>query len=225
MNSAEQEVYELLVNAGAIVTGTHVVLSSGGDGSKGSGDHSDGYANIKGVSDEVMVKLVSWMEQKVARDYQIEVVVGPETGGTRIAGILAGLLSITASTDVIGIPAKKAGTEKRDFYLEDPSLVSGKEVLVVEDVLSTGGSVADVVRMIERYGGRVVAVAAVFNRGNVTAKQTGAPELVCLLTKQIKVWTASACKQDVDGLCKQGIEVNTSLGHGKAFLDKKLLVN
>lgn len=51
-------------------------------------------------------------------------------------------------------------------------LVFGKSVLIVEDILNTGGSVRKVVEAVRRTGGRVVAVAAFLcNRGCVTKKR------------------------------------------------------
>lgn len=93
-------------------------------------------------------------------------------------------------------------------------VADGKKVLVVEDVLTTGASVTKTVQAVRAIGGEVVAVAALCNRGKVTAEDIGnVPELFSLFDLPLKTYEANACP-----LCAAGVPVDTSAGKGKAFL-------
>lgn len=94
--------------------------------------------------------------------------------------------------------------------------VAGKTVLVVEDVLNTGGSAARTVEAVRSAGGDVVAVAALCNRGGVTAADLDVPLLVSLLDVTMDAWDEPECP-----MCKSGVPVNTDVGHGKQYLARK----
>jgi len=96
-------------------------------------------------------------------------------------------------------------------------LITGKKVLIVEDILNTGGTVKKVVRAVRANGGEVVAVADIFNRGGVTAADIGdVPELFSLVEMTLDMWDEKNCP-----LCASGVPVNTSVGKGQEFLDKR----
>jgi len=96
-------------------------------------------------------------------------------------------------------------------------LVAGKKVLIVEDVLTTGGSVKKVVEAVRAIGGEVVAVAALCNRGKVTSQMIGdVPELFSLINLDLQMYDETDCP-----LCQNNIPVNTNVGKGKEFLAKK----
>jgi orotate phosphoribosyltransferase len=59
----------------------------------------------------------------------------------------------------------------------------------------------------------VVGVAALCNRGGVTAEALGAPALYSLASVPLESWPAEECP-----LCAAGVPVNTRLGKGAAFL-------
>ena len=82
---------------------------------------------------------------------------------------------------------------KRGFSIE-----KGAKILVVEDVVTTGGSVMEVIELIEALGGNVVAVASIVDRsdGKVDFKKPFYP----LLSMDIKSYDASDCP-----LCREGI--------------------
>jgi orotate phosphoribosyltransferase len=93
------------------------------------------------------------------------------------------------------------------------ALVAGRRVLVVEDILTTGGSARTVVQAVEKAGGTVVGVAALCNRGGVTADLLGSPQLYSLASVPLESWSAEECP-----LCASGVPVNTRLGKGAAFV-------
>lgn len=92
-------------------------------------------------------------------------------------------------------------------------LIHGKNVLVVEDILTTGGSVMKVVEAVTVIDGHVLAVAALCNQGGATAEDLGVPELFSLTRLPLQSWTEDECP-----LCQQGIPVNVVVGRGRDFL-------
>ena len=71
--------------------------------------------------------------------------------------------------------------------------VRGKRVLVVDDILTTGGSVEAVVRAVLEAGGIVVGVAVLVNRGGVTAETIGVAQLYALANVSLESWLEEDC--------------------------------
>ena len=84
-------------------------------------------------------------------------------------------------------------------------LVKGKNILVIEDLTTTGGSVRKVVDAVKAVGGNVVGVCVMVNRDpvNVTAEVVGAP------FSALGVLKASAVEAADCELCKKNIPINT----------------
>lgn len=91
--------------------------------------------------------------------------------------------------------------------------IRGKRVLVVEDILTTGGSVRSTVEAVRIIGGTVLGVAALCNRGTSTAESLDVPKLNQLVTMDLETWDGADCP-----LCRMNIPINTDVGHGKTFL-------
>jgi len=119
----------------------------------------------------------------------VETVVGPAMGGVILAHEVARALGVRS------IYAEKDGermTLKRGF-----SLRPGERVLVVEDAVSTGGSVQKVLRICEEAQADIMGVGIIADRtgGKV---DLGAP-LKALLTLDVPSWAAEECP-----LCHEG---------------------
>jgi orotate phosphoribosyltransferase len=98
--------------------------------------------------------------------------------------------------------------------------LAGKKVLVVEDVVSTGDSVRKVVEAVRLCSGYVVGVRAICNRGNVSLKDIACPDSFnSLFEEQFENYEEKDCP-----LCAEGIPINTKLGHGKKYLERKKLL-
>lgn len=101
--------------------------------------------------------------------------------------------------------------------------VIGKDVLIVEDILNTGGSGARTITAVEQSvnpGGRVAGVAVLCNRGGVTPEMLGlSGELQALLS--IDMQTYAATEEEPCPLCTDGVPVNEQIGKGKAYMDAK----
>jgi orotate phosphoribosyltransferase len=72
--------------------------------------------------------------------------------------------------------------------------------VVIEDVITTGGSTADVVGVLQAAGVQVLAAGSIIDRSGGDA-QVGVPR-VALATLRAEAWDPAACP-----LCAQGIPV------------------
>ncbi|MEI8308881.1 MAG: phosphoribosyltransferase family protein [Chloroflexales bacterium] len=205
----ESEVLETLARVGALVTGDHIIYTSG--------RHGSSYVNKDALYPHTAA--TSAVCAQIAQHFalsSIETVAGPTVGGVIMAQWTAHHLGAILNQEIMAVYAEEEQTEMgkgRTFRRGYNALVAGRLVLVVEDILTTGGSARTVVEAVERAGGTVVGVAALCNRGGVTADMLGAPELYCLARVPLESWSAAECP-----LCATGVPVNTRLGKGATFV-------
>jgi len=121
-----------------------------------------------------------------AGDPGFDVVVGVEARGF----LLAAAVALQAGVGVV--PVRKAGKLPRerlsaDYALEygtatlevhTDSITPGQRVLLVDDVLATGGTLAASISLVERLGGVVVAVSVVIELADLGGRQRLAPHTV-----------------------------------------------
>ncbi|MGY1747258.1 adenine phosphoribosyltransferase [Blastococcus sp. SYSU D00695] len=121
-----------------------------------------------------------------------DVVVGVEARGF----LLAAAVALDAGVGVV--PVRKAGKLPRRrvsaqydleygsaaLELHTDSIVAGQRVLVVDDVLATGGTLAAAIGLVEELGGVVTAVSVVVELADLGGRQVLAPHTVHAL------WTA-----------------------------------
>lgn len=210
----EQEVLQLLGKLGAIITDSHIVYTSG--------KHGSAYINkdalfprVRDTSDLCRVIAQHFVSQ-LGYD-KIDTVIGPTVGGALLAQRVAFFVSCISGREVMAVYADK----NRDVVISvRPSFVPWireKRVLVVDDVLTTGGSAALVVEGVRAFGGKVIGLGAICNRGGVTAKDVAdVPHLFALVNIQLEAWDEADCP-----LCKQNVPINTDVGKGREFLSRK----
>lgn len=145
-----------------------------------SGRHSGRYVEKFRVLEQPRVtsRLCAEMARRFAAD-DIECVIGPVTGGILLAFEVARLLgcrAIYAERDESG----SGFALRRGFQLQN-----GERVLVVEDIVTTGGSAQKVVETVRAAGAEVVGVALLCDRsgGNL---QIDAPRIEALLHLNIE---------------------------------------
>jgi orotate phosphoribosyltransferase len=176
------EVLDLLRKSEAMLEG-HFELSSG--------NHSDRYFQCALVLQHPREaeRLARALAARLPKD--IDVVVGPAMGAVTWAYEVARALGVRG---LFTERQNGAMALRRGFRLR-----AGERVLVVEDVLTTGGSAAEVLDVVRALGATPVGVAAVVNRsgGNPFAAQS----LPCtaLAEVQAKLWSKDECP-----LCKAG---------------------
>jgi orotate phosphoribosyltransferase len=117
--------------------------------------------------------------------------IGPALGGVTMAYEMArnlGVRGLFAERDKDGNMALRRG------FTIDP----GERVLVLEDVVTTGGSVMEVINLVMQMGAKVVGVGAVVDRSGGKA-DFGVP------FKALIYLEAEAFNQEECPLCRQGI--------------------
>lgn len=130
------------------------------------------------------------------RDANIDVVVGPTTGGILLAFETARQLGVKSAY------AERAsdggsGREIRRGTVFEP----GTRVLVVDDILTTGGSIRETLQALASHPVEIVAVGVMVDRS--AGKTTfGDVPLFALSSQEFTSWPADECP-----LCAQGIPV------------------
>ncbi len=101
----------------------------------------------------------------------IQVVAGPTTGGIILAFEVARQLGIR------GIFAEKEGSTGRAFR-RGFSISSGERVLIVDDILTTGGSIHEVMAAVTEQGGIIVGIGVLVDRSEQSI-EFGVPLFSC----------------------------------------------
>ncbi|HCU99765.1 MAG: orotate phosphoribosyltransferase [Dehalococcoidia bacterium] len=123
---------------------------------------------------------------------EANIVAGPTTGGVILAFEVARRMGLAA---LIAERKETGGREFRRGFQLGP----GDRVLVVDDVLTTGGSIHDTVDAVRAQGADVIGVGVMVNRG--ASPDFGAPLHACLEVK-VGAWPPEDC-----ALCREGIEL------------------
>lgn len=202
------DVLDILKKVGAVLTDDHFVGTSG--------LHMSIYINKDALYPHTEeTSQVGMMFAKRAKDLDIDVVVGPALGGIILSTWTAYHLSSLKSKEILGVYTEKDENKNQVFTRNYDKLVNDKNVLVIEDLTTTGGSVKKVVDTVKKAGGRVVAVVVMVNRSpkTVNGDTVGAP-FMSLGELPVETWPDAKCP-----LCKKGIPINTRVGHGKKYLE------
>jgi orotate phosphoribosyltransferase len=190
----------ILAESGAVLRDSHVVYTSG--------RHGSAYVNKDAVYPHTeRVRALCELLAAAGRPLGAEVACGPAMGGIILAQWTGHHLGLPA---VYAEKAPEGGMVLRRGY---DQVVRGRRVLVVEDVVNTGGSLADTIRAVRAAGGTVVGAVALCNRGGVTAAALDVPALHALVELSLESWTAEECP-----LCRRGVPINTAVGKGREFL-------
>ena len=189
----QEEVRALLVKTGAIMDG-HFLLTSG--------LHSPHYVEKFNVLQHpaYTAQLCAAMAEKF-KDAQIETVVGPVTGGILLAHETGKSLG-TRAIFTERVDGKM--TFRRGF-----SLHKGERVLIVEDIVTTGGSIKEVIEVLKAAGAVPVAVSMLVDRSGGKADFGDVPA-AALLTMDVETYAPESCP-----LCAKGIPMTKRGRTGK----------
>ncbi len=109
---------------------------------------------------EIRTDVEKALAQIIAEEYpQVEVLMGTSTAGIAHAAITAHLMGLP-----MGYVRSGAKDHGRQNQIEG-KLEPGQKVVVVEDLISTGGSVLEVVDVLREAGAEVLGVASIFTYG------------------------------------------------------------
>jgi orotate phosphoribosyltransferase len=105
------------------------------------------------------------------REQRIQIVAGPTTGGIILAFETARQLGVR------GIFAEKTGPTERAFR-RDFILNPGEQVLIVDDVLTTGSSIREVMAAVNKQGGTIIGIGVLVDRSEQEV-EFGVPLFSC----------------------------------------------
>lgn len=180
MAMTEEEVLIALKDAGAILEG-HFVLTSG--------RHSGTYVQCARIlEDPALTTRLARSTAELLGELRIDLVASPAVGA-----IVYGF----AVAQALGVRFMFSEREEgRMTFRRGFEIPRGARVLVAEDVVTTGGSVAEVVDLVRRAGAEAVAVASIIDRGGDKAFDV---RLISLLELEVKSWEAGECVHCASG--------------------------
>ncbi|HSX08560.1 MAG TPA: phosphoribosyltransferase family protein [Candidatus Saccharimonadales bacterium] len=201
------EVIELLKKTGAILADSHFVGTSG--------KHFETYINKDALYPHT--KETSRMGELFAeknKELDIDVVAAPALGGIILSTWTAYHLSKLKNKEILSVYTEKNKEKNQVFTRGYDALVKGKNVLVIEDLTQTGGSVKKVIASVRNAGGNVIAVSVMVNKDphNITSETIDAP-FSSLAELEVPSYSEEECP-----FCEKGIPIDTRVGHGKQYL-------
>ncbi len=144
----KEEITAMLKEAGVLLEG-HFLLTSG--------RHSDKYMQCAKIFQDAKysVPLCAELVNQYKND-NVELVIGPAIGAIQMSyevGKQLGVRNIFAERE------NGVMTLRRGFTIEE-----GQRVLIVEDVVTTGGSVREVMELVRQCGGEIVGIGSIVDR-------------------------------------------------------------
>ena len=179
------DIIALLRASGALKEG-HFLLSSG--------RHSDRYVEKFDLlrQPEATSQVCALIADRY-RDRGVDVVAGPTTGGVILAFEVARQLGVAAA-----YAERASGSGSAREFRRGTRFAEGARILVVDDILTTGGSVRETLQALNGQPVEVVGVAVLVDRSS-EAIELGVP-LIALATMDIATWEPDSCP-----LCARGI--------------------
>lgn len=207
----KKNILDILKKTNAVITDDHFVYTTGLHGSV--------YINKDAIYPHTKyASLFGKFFAEKFKDKNIDVVVGPALGGIILSQWTAYHLSKLKKKEILGVYTEKDAESNQIFSRRGyDKVVKGRNVLIVEDLTTTGESVKKVVKTVKDAGGKVVAVGVMVNRNPkiVNAKSIGAPFAA------LGVLKAEAFAENDCPLCKKGVAINIKIGHGKKYMAAK----
>lgn len=109
---------------------------------------------------DVRTDVENALAEVIKNEYpQCEVIMGTSTAGIAHAAITA---------HILGLPMGYVRSSSKDHGRQnriEGRLEKGQKVVVIEDLISTGGSVIDVVDALREVGAEVIGIASIFTYG------------------------------------------------------------
>ena len=117
------------------------------------------------------------------KQQKVELVAGPTTGGIILSFETARQLGVRS------IFAEKEGEIR--IFRRDFNIAPGERVLIVDDILTTGGSIRGTMNAVDKLGGIVIGIGVLINRSTEKI-DFGVPLFSCIHSPTV-VYTAEEC--------------------------------
>lgn len=176
----KEKILEIFKETGVMLEG-HFLLTSG--------RHSDKYMQCAKLFQNAEISEM-FAKELAGKFEAVDLVVGPAIGGIILA------YEVSRQMGVPNVFAERQNGEmtfRRGFEIPKDA-----KVLVVEDVVTTGGSVKEVVTLVKKLGAEVVGVGSIVDRSNGKV-EFGVP-FEAVLTMEVISYDTEDCP-----LCKKGL--------------------
>lgn len=184
MKLSEKEILEIFEKTGALLRG-HFLLTSG--------KHSDMYFQCaKVLQYPEYAEKICGLIADYYKNSEVDTVISPAIGGIIVGQEVARQLN---KKSIFAEREDKQLSLRRGFHLE-----KGEKVLVCEDVVTTGGSVFEVIDIVKNAEAEVVGVGFIVDRSNGRVN-FGYPQF-STVTLEVVSYQPEECS-----LCKKGIEL------------------
>ena len=130
------------------------------------------------------------------RDDEIDVVVGPTTGGVILAFEVARQLGVAAA-----YAERRADGESEREFRRGTKFESGQRIVLIDDILTTGGSIRETLAALAQHPVDVVAIGVLVDRSGGKTR-FGETPLFALATLDAETWAPADCP-----LCKAGVPI------------------
>ena len=168
-----------------------------------SGKHSDGFFNGGIVSADAKLLDQAAGELVMMFGYpeysNVDMVVGPAMGAITLAYAVASHIANNKMNGCLTAYVEKSVDGKK-MEFKRAEIAKGTKVLLVEDTITTGGSVEKTEEAVKEAGGEVLPfVLALVNRSGL--KEINSKKIISLIDRKISAWDPKDCP-----LCKGGSE-------------------
>ena len=187
-----RELLKLLQETGAMLDG-HFLLTSG--------RHSNVYIEkFRILEDPRALDDVCRAMSETVQNQNVELVLGAAIGGILIAGGVGRYLDV-----------KHIFSERVDGKMElrrGFSITKGQRIIIVEDIITTGGSVFELIQLAKDYEAEIVHVVNLVDRSS--GEVNFEVPTTALLTIPSESWESEECP-----LCQQGVAITQRGRTGK----------
>ncbi len=174
------EILTIFKDTGVMLEG-HFLLTSG--------RHSDKYMQCAKLFQTPAIS-EKFAKELAAKFDGVDIVVGPAVGGIILAYEVSRQLGVP---NIFAERENGAMTLRRGFTVNE-----GNRALVVEDVVTTGGSVKEVIALMQSMGATVVGVGSIVDRSN--GKVAFGVPFRAVLSMEVVSYEPDACP-----LCQSGV--------------------
>jgi len=217
-----EKVLGILETINAVIKDSHVIYPNG--------EHGRVYIDEDATYPHVTE--ISHLCRKIAEQFaddNIEAVIAPAIGGVILSQWVAHHLAKLNNRKVLSVYAEETekstsplwhicfglrlwwkkfpqlGKAPEKFFAikqDYEKLIIGKNILVVGNVLATGGSTKKVIKATQLAGGNIVGLGVFCNLSGITSQDMANVKLVALLEKRLSTWSKENCPR-----CNRGIPV------------------
>ena len=169
------EVLNLLEWSGAIMSG-HFELTSG--------KHSNQYIEkFRLLENPIALDKICSTMAEIYEGIGIDLVVSAAIGGILLAGGVGKHLNIK---HIFSERIDEKMLFKRGFHIEE-----GQKILIVEDIVTTGGSINELITLVENYNANIIGIVSIVDRND--KKSIFKYPYETLLNYPVQSWNINEC--------------------------------